>query len=236
MCTVAIFDQLQPVVECCEPAPGREIELAVRYAGRAGVTKADFLSVYQTLNNAECWTEKLPVAVSRDYFFDDKTLRGTMYTDGREPVLIEKIREKQCVLGHASGMQLVVNAKRERLLKTKYENWPQPRFVRAKKRYSFLYDSRYRYDLTCVFSGHDQDSLNEPSFEIEIEYVHNNNNSSDIGEGGDRIDSGDSDREHLEPPPLEIAATLVEQGLQLIQILCPQFGIYQDLSVVYNGQ
>jgi hypothetical protein len=221
--TIEIADQVYAACDLCTFDAGdvleSEKELELRLVSKqlhTSVSQEAFAKLLQRMDESDQWEEKKPEITTMDHFFGDTqpNQRGTLYKD-KSATLIEKTLEGRQVFDHApSGYQLVLTAKRERALKSNYHSWPRPVMIRTKRRFSFL-DQHVRCDLTIVFTNRTPESASvkpERTFEVEIELL-------------------PESKKVLQP--YEIAATLLEGGLGLIEVLHPEIkDIYQGLTVL----
>ena len=214
MATLAIFDELQPLRPLCKIAPDIEIELQVKERG--GLSKATFTAILDKLSAQTCWLVNPPVRTTQVDQFYDNNMRSSSVKNSGVPTWMQKKTLGRVVLNHGSGMQLVLTRKSEVNQKARACP-PVVRSVRVKNRISF--DLAYmRYDLTVVWTGltSEQAVRTNPTYEVEIEVL--------------PFPKKMDPKEKHQKLDLNIAGSLVEKGLQLINLVHPDSKFY-DISL-----
>jgi hypothetical protein len=139
---------------------------------QSGVTKADFSRIHDMLMTYGGWVNNDQVnkwVSSFDYMLDNN-VRVTKNSSGNTFI-------KKTVIDHVTfacperSYDIRISLKEE--LPTQVSLPQDPRMVRVKKRKSFIYKNRWRFDLTIVWSGKDEQDAQsrQPNHEIECEFI-----------------------------------------------------------------
>lgn len=138
----------------------------------SGVSEDWFRKCDELLSRCKTWTNTGNVGIwmtSYDYFLDNN-IRVTKTSAGN--FFIRKIPVKHIdIMCVDRPYQLRISLKEEVPMELKL---PQiPRKVRVKMRKSYVYKNKWRFDLTKVWTGLDEQTaqIQKPKFEIECEFV-----------------------------------------------------------------
>jgi hypothetical protein len=138
----------------------------------SGVSNDDFMRIHDMLMSYGKWTNQGEVdrwISSFDYMLDNN-VRVSKTSTGN--IVIKKTTlENITFVCRERNYDIRVSLKEELPMKIKL---PQdPHMVRVKKRKSFIYKNRWRFDLTVVWTGKDEQEAQSfpPSHEVECEFI-----------------------------------------------------------------
>lgn len=138
----------------------------------SGVSEDWFKKCDELLSLCKTWTNGSNAGVwvtSYDYFLDNN-IRVTKTSSGN--FIMRKVLLKHIDIHCADRpYQIRVSLKEEMPIDIKLPQLPHK--VRVKMRKSYVYKNKWRFDLTKVWTGPDEQSaqMEKPSYEIECEYV-----------------------------------------------------------------
>lgn len=140
----------------------------------SGMSNQDFMRVHDMLASYHSWVNKDQVTSNQwvttfDYMLDNN-VRVTKSSAGN--TFIKKTALEH-VTFHCPDRNYDIRISLKEELPTQVRLPQEPRMVRVKKRKSFNYKNRWRFDLTVVWSGKDEQDAQSrpPSHEIECEFI-----------------------------------------------------------------